>query len=167
MNFEVCSVGDVLPSWKLTYSRRKGTFEDNLSFPRLGYVTSLEGWYGTYIVCYLNANLLCVFVGQFPLKHDWQRPKNRDLHLGVVKNLRLSLVFLSRMFVHGSTMAPVNTWGQWLVWPIGVFEFTPGHLGCGVSFLCDTARKGWVKLILQVWKKTEKHSGWTVGYKQF
>lgn len=72
-----------------------------------------------------------------------------------MKNLRLSLVFLRCLFTGAP---PVKTWGQWLVWPIGVFEFTPGYLGCGVFFfLCDTARKGWVKLILQGVKKNWKN----------
>jgi len=32
-----------IPSWKLTYPPKKGPFEDDFPFPKVGYVNSLEG----------------------------------------------------------------------------------------------------------------------------
>ena len=32
-----------LPSWKLTYPPQKGTFEDDVPFPKVEYVSSLQG----------------------------------------------------------------------------------------------------------------------------
>jgi len=35
--------GEGVPSRELTYPPKKGTFEDDVPFPQVGYVSSLEG----------------------------------------------------------------------------------------------------------------------------